>query len=155
MSPRALPLVRVATTFAVTLALAGCVARPMTVAASYPSHVPSQAAKPVACRMRVVAVGDERMDPTVLGVVAGRTVHAPGDAQAWIRSVFAGLQESGIKVEFAESDSQAPGTFNTRVSLRSAWASTDDELQGMLNRAFDQALEQIATDFRSLCLRGP
>jgi hypothetical protein len=128
-----------------------------------------------------------------LGVVAGRSVRAPSDAQAWIRSVIGGLQASGIRVEFADSDSDAPGTFNTRVLLRTAWVSsattaklanvvfnieyregaatpramdyrghisspnwnsTDDELQSVVNRAFDQALEQIATDFRSLCGRG-
>jgi hypothetical protein len=144
--------------------------------------------------MRIVAVTDERMDPTVLGVVGGRTVRAPSDAQAWIRSVLRGLQAAGIQVEFADSDSEAPGTFNTRVLLRTAWVSsattaklanvvfnieyrggaatpgatdyrghisspnwnsTDDELQSVVNRAFDQALEQIATDFRSMCGRRP
>src|SRR5262249_4343062 len=83
------------------LALALIACSPITANTAYtPRTSPGAPLPKPACRMSVVEIADDRMDPSVLGAVAGRTVRAPSDMQAWMRSVIGGLDRSGIAVEF-------------------------------------------------------
>jgi hypothetical protein len=163
---------------------------PMTASTTYTPRVASPAPLPKpSCRLRVVEIVDARMDPSVLGNVGGRTVHAPMDAQAWMRSVIGGLDHSGIAVEFAEQDPAWSGLI-ARAELKTAWVSsattaktasvvltlryfragellkaadyrgsisatnwgsTQDEIQRMIDRAFDQVLSQAAVDIHAVC----
>jgi hypothetical protein len=164
----------------------------MTASATYtPRAVPRAAVAKGTCRLRVLEIQDDRMDPSVLGSVAGRTVHAPTDAQAWLRSVIAGLDRSGILVEFAPDAAPGIADLDARAELNTAWvssattaktasvvlylqllradqlvktadyrgsisspnwSSTQDEIQRMIDRAFDQVIAEAASDIRSVCL---
>jgi hypothetical protein len=106
------------------LALAGC--QPMTASTQYTPHV--IAAKTVSaapCALRVAEIVDERMDPSVLGSVGGRTVKGPKDSQAWLHSVLSGLGGSGIRVSFNEPDGQGSGDLSAGVELKTAWVSSE------------------------------
>jgi hypothetical protein len=175
------------------LAVIGC--SPITANTAYtPRTVPAARATPLpktVCRMRVVEIVDDRMDPNVLGAVGGRTVRAPADMQAWMRSVIGGLDRSGIAVEFGDKGPAGPSGLIAKAELKTAWVSsattaktasvvlslryfrageliktadyrgsisapnwgsTHDEIQRMIDRAFDQVLSQAAGDIRAACL---
>jgi hypothetical protein len=84
-------------------AVAGCA--PMTASTAYTPRVAmSKTAAHVSCTLRVVNVIDDRMDPSVLGNVGGRTVKGPADTQAWLHSVIGGLRNTGIVVEFGDAE---------------------------------------------------
>lgn len=141
--------------------------------------------------MRVVEIVDDRTDPSVLGAVAGRTVRAPADMHAWMRSVIGGLDRSGIAVEFDDQEAAGPSELVAKAELKTAWVSsattaktasvvlslryfragelikaadyrgsisapnwgsTQDEIQRMIDRAFDQVLSQAAADIRAACV---
>jgi len=163
---------------------------PMTASTKYtPRAAPVAHAPQMACRMRVLEIVDDRMDPTILGSVGGRTVHAPPDAQAWMRSVMGGLNRLGVAVEFGDADAGSAG-LAARAELKTAWvssettaktasvvlgfryfqagtlikaadyrgsisatnwSSTQDEIQRMVDRAFDQVLAQAAADILAAC----
>jgi hypothetical protein len=175
------------------LALATVACAPITANTAY---VPRTAAPrtqlpQAACRLLVVEIVDDRLDPSMLGAVGGRTVHAPADMQAWMRSVLGGLDRSGIAVEFGDLNKADSSELVAKAELKTAWvssattaktasvvlamryfragtqikaadyrgsisatnwASTQDEIQGMIDRAFDQVLAQAAGDIRVACV---
>jgi hypothetical protein len=117
-------LIRISTLVGVCLmlGLSGCA--PMTASAAYTPHVARSNAVPrVSCTLRVVDVIDDRMDPTVLGNVGGRTVKGPPDPQAWLHSVIGGLRNTGIEVEFGNADA-ASGDLSAKAELKTAWVSS-------------------------------
>ena len=175
-----------------TVALAGC--SPMTANTAYTPHVPPSKPLPgPACRLRVVQIIDDRMDPSVLGNVGGRTVKGPPDPQAWLHSVIGGLRRTGIAVEFADADATSSVDLSAKAELKTAWVSsaatakiasvvlnlqyfrsgsfiksadyrgsistpnwnsTQDEIQSMIDRAFDQVISQAAADALAACSAG-
>jgi hypothetical protein len=183
-------MIRISTPLAVCLmlVLAGCA--PMTASSAYTPRV--AISKPVAhvsCTLRIVDVIDDRMDPTVLGNVGGRTVKGPPDPQAWLHSVIGGLRGTGIAVEFGNADT-ASADLSAKAELKTAWVSSaatakiasvvlnlkyfrsgsmiksadyrgsistpnwssgQNEIQSMIDRAFDQALSQAAADTLAVC----
>jgi hypothetical protein len=183
-------MIRIATLAAVCLifVVAGCA--PMTASTAYTPRVAmSKTVAHASCTLRVVNVVDDRMDPTVLGNVGGRTVKGPPDPQAWLHSVIGGLRNSGIEVEFGDADTTATD-LSAKAELKTAWVSSaatakiasvvlnlqyfragsliksadyrgsistpnwssgQQEIQSMIDRAFDQALSQAATDTLAAC----
>jgi hypothetical protein len=119
-------LIRISTLVGVCLMLgpAGCA--PMTASTAYTPHVARSNAVPrVSCTLRVVDVIDDRMDPTVLGNVGGRTVKGPPDAQAWLHSVIGGLRNTGIEVKFGDADAaSASADLSAKAELKTAWVSS-------------------------------
>ena len=117
-------MIRISTLVGVCLMLgvAGCA--PMTASTAYtPRVATSKAVARVTCTLRVVDVIDDRMDPTVLGNVGGRTVKGPPDPQAWLHSVIGGLRSTGIAVEFGDAET-ASGDLSARAELKTAWVSS-------------------------------
>jgi hypothetical protein len=117
-------MIRISTPVGVCLMLgvAGCA--PMTASTAYTPRVAmSKAVARVTCTLRVVDVIDDRMDPTVLGNVGGRTVKGPSDPQAWLHSVIGGLRSTGIAVEFGDAET-ASGDLSARAELKTAWVSS-------------------------------
>lgn len=101
----------------------GCA--PMTASTTYTPHVATgKPAARVSCTLRIVAVVDDRMDPTVLGHVGGRTVKGPPDPQAWLHSVIGGLRSSGIAVEFDDTPADS-ADLSARAELKTAWVSSE------------------------------
>ena len=170
------------------LGMTGCA--PMTASTSYTPHVATtHAVARVSCTLRVVMVTDDRMDPSVLGNVGGRTVKGPPDPQAWLHSVIGGLRNTGIEVEFGDTETASAGLsakaelktawvssaatakiasvvlnlqyFRSGVMIKSAdyrgsvstpnWSNSQQEIQSMIDRAFDQALAQAAADTLAAC----
>ena len=104
------------------LVVAGCA--PMTASTAYtPRIAKSNAVARVSCTLRVVKVIDDRMDPTVLGNVGGRTVKGPPDPQAWLHSVIGGLRNTGIAVEFGDAET-ASADLSANAELKTAWVSS-------------------------------
>jgi hypothetical protein len=104
------------------LVVAGCA--PMTASTAYtPRTAKSNAVARVSCTLRVVKVIDDRMDPTVLGNVGGRTVKGPPDPQAWLHSVIGGLRNTGIAVEFGDAET-ASADLSANAELKTAWVSS-------------------------------
>jgi hypothetical protein len=179
-----------------TGSLCGCAQTPITATPTYSPPAHSQNAAPLApaipCTLHVVKINDERMDPSTLGVVAGRTVHAPPDTQTWMRSGVSALAKDGVRVEFGEV-APAPGVIDAVVVLKTAWvssaatskmasvvlhidyehagqalksndyrgnttsvnwASTDSEIQSLLQDVFGKVLAQVGTDFRGVCVQA-
>lgn len=117
-------MIRISTLVGVCLMLgvAGCA--PMTASTAYTPRVAmSKAVARVTCTLRVVDVIDDRMDPTVLGNVGGRTVKGPSDPQAWLHSVIGGLRSTGIAVEFGDAET-ASADLSARAELKTAWVSS-------------------------------
>jgi hypothetical protein len=183
-------MIRIATPAAVCLifVVAGCA--PMTASTAYTPRVAmSKTVAHASCTLRVVNVIDDRMDPTVLGNVGGRTVKGPPDPQAWLHSVIGGLRNSGIAVEFGDPDTTS-ADLSAKAELKTAWVSSaatakiasvvlnlqyfrsgsliksadyrgsistpnwssgQQEIQSMIDRAFEQALSQAATDTLAAC----
>lgn len=103
--------------------LTGCT--PMTASTTYTPHVaPGKTAARISCTLRVVEVIDDRMDPTVLGHVGGRTVRGPPDPQAWLHSVLGGLRSSGIAVQFDDTQTVS-SDLSARAELKTAWVSSE------------------------------
>lgn len=170
------------------LGAAGCA--PMTASTAYtPRVATTHAVARVSCTLHVVKVTDDRMDPSVLGNVGGRTVKGPPDPQAWLHSVIGGLRNTGIAVEFGDSET-ASADLSAKAELKTAWVSSaatakiasvvlnlqyfrsgemiksadyrgsistpnwssgQQEIQSMIDRAFDQALSQAAADTLAAC----
>lgn len=104
------------------LAMAGCA--PMTASTAYTPHVAARnTAARTTCTLRVVQVIDDRMDPSVLGNVGGRTVKGPPDAQAWLHSVIGGLRNTGIEVEFGDAEATS-AALSAKAELKTAWVSS-------------------------------
>jgi len=183
-------MMRISTLAAVCLifVVAGCT--PMTASSTYTPRVAmSKTVAHASCTLRVVNIIDDRMDPTVLGNVGGRTVKGPPDTQAWLHSVIGGLRNSGIAVEFADTDTTS-ADLSAKAELKTAWVSSaatakiasvvlnlqyfrsgsliksadyrgsistpnwgsgQQEIQSMIDRAFDQALSQAAADTLAVC----
>jgi outer membrane lipoprotein SlyB len=183
-------MIRISTLLSVCLMLgvAGCA--PMTASTAYTPHVAmTKAVAHVSCTLRVVDIVDDRMDPTVLGSVGGRTVKGPSDPQAWLHSVIGGLRSTGIAVEFGDAETASAG-LSAKAELKTAWVSSaatakiasvvlnlqyfrsgsmiksadyrgsistpnwgsgQQEIQSMIDQAFDQALAQAAVDTLAAC----
>jgi hypothetical protein len=183
-------MIRISTLAAVSLifVVAGCA--PMTASTAYTPRVAmSKTVAHVSCTLHVVNVIDDRMDPSVLGNVGGRTVKGPSDPQAWLHSVIGGLRNTGIAVEFGEADTTS-AALSAKAELKTAWVSSaatakiasvvlnlqyfrsgsliksadyrgsistpnwssgQQEIQSMIDRAFDQALSQAAADTLAAC----
>lgn len=79
------------------------------------------------CAVQIAEISDPRRAPEVLGmIVTFRSIVAPQDRQAWLRSVFeVGLSARGFTPTFAtpaaEGATSAPGA---RISVRAIWLST-------------------------------
>lgn len=170
------------------LILAGCA--PMTASSAYTPRVAiNKPAAKVSCTLRVVNIIDDRMDPTVLGNVGGRTVKGPPDPQAWLQSVIGGLRNTGIAVQFGDAETIS-ADLSAKAELKTAWVSSattakiasvvlnlqyfrsgsmiksadyrgsvstpnwgsgQQEIQSMIDRAFEQALSQAAADTLAVC----
>jgi hypothetical protein len=183
-------IIRISTLAGVCLMLvmAGCA--PMTASTAYTPRVAmSKAVARATCTLRVVKIIDDRMDPTVLGIVGGRTVKGPPDPQAWLHSVIEGLRNTGIAVEFGDAETTS-ADLSAKAELKTAWVSSaatakiasvvlnlqyfrsgsmiksadyrgsistpnwgsgQQEIQSMIDRAFDQALSQAASDTLAAC----
>jgi len=104
------------------LVVAGCA--PMTASTAYTPRVAmSNAVARVSCTLHVVKVIDDRMDPTVLGSVGGRTVKGPPDPQAWLHSVIGGLRNTGIAVVFGDAETTS-ADLSAKAELKTAWVSS-------------------------------
>lgn len=104
------------------IVVAGCA--PMTASTAYtPGVAMSHVAARVTCTLRVVRIIDDRMDPTVLGSVGGRTVKGPPDPQAWLHSVIGGLRNAGIAVEFGDPETTS-ADLSANAELKTAWVSS-------------------------------
>jgi hypothetical protein len=117
-------MIRISTLAGVCLMLvvAGCA--PMTASTAYTPRVAmSKAVARVSCTLRVVKVIDDRMDPTVLGNVGGRTVKGPPDPEAWLHSVIGGLRNTGIAVEFGDAETTS-ADLSAKAELKTAWVSS-------------------------------
>jgi hypothetical protein len=102
--------------------ISGCT--PMTASTAYtPRITKPNAVAHVSCTLRVVGVIDDRMDPTILGIVGGRTVKGPPDPQAWLHSVIGGLSSSGIAVDFGDPHTTSAG-LSAKAELKTAWVSS-------------------------------
>jgi hypothetical protein len=127
------------TTMAVTAS-----ATPPTTARTQPKAVP--------CALRIGQILDERMDPTVLGRVNGRTVRSPADAQAWLRTVIAGLAGQGIMVDFSADGAAPAGAIDADARLKTAWvdsAATAKLASVVLNMQYSYRGTSIKTaDYR-------
>jgi hypothetical protein len=183
-------LIRISTLTGVCLMLGMTGCTPMTASTAYTPHVAMSKAVPrVTCTLRVVDIIDDRMDPSVLGNVGGRTVKGPSDPQAWLHSVIGGLRSTGIAVEFGDAET-ASADLSAKAELKTAWVSSaatakiasvvlnlqyfrsgtmiksadyrgsistpnwssgQQEIQSMIDRAFDQALAQAAADTLAAC----
>ncbi|HWE98337.1 MAG TPA: hypothetical protein VG248_00905 [Caulobacteraceae bacterium] len=185
--------------------LAGCAQTPDTLSGTYanPDHGPPRVVAPVSarqaakgpppapsCPLEVTAIVDGRHVRDALGSVSGRTVRAPADQEAWLRSVIFGLGSRGFALSQAGPGAPVSGALSARFTLQNAWVSSvasnkvadviwhvdatrdgtsviskdyrgasnrmnwssgDDELQGIVNRAFAQALDAMAVDLREQC----
>ncbi len=72
---------------------------------------------------------------------------------AWVASATTAKTANVVlRVEFQQSTTAGQGTdYRGHISSVN-WNSNDGELQAMVNRAFDEALSQIAADFRTRCV---
>jgi hypothetical protein len=126
-----------------------------TMAISVPAAPPTTArtqSKPVPCTLRIGQILDDRMDPTVLGQVGGRTVRSPADTQVWLRAVISRLAGQGIVVEFAgERDAQSTAIY-ADAKLKSVWvdsAATAKLASVVLNMQYSYRGTSIKTaDYR-------
>jgi hypothetical protein len=117
-------MTRISTLTGVLLMLVAAGCAPMTASTAYtPRVATNHAVAHVACTLRVVNVIDDRMDPTVLGNVGGRTVKGPPDPQAWLHSVIGGLRSTGIAVEFGDANT-ASADLSAKAELKTAWVSS-------------------------------
>lgn len=95
----------------------------MTLAPVFDNTVPSEV-KLIkgsnACPVRIIALGDVRRSPEMIGVHDRRQIFAPQDRVAWLRSIVAGLNTRGISISF-EGDAAAPDTSTAKVDLTTAW----------------------------------
>jgi hypothetical protein len=116
-------IIRIALTGAcLMLLVAGCA--PMTASTEYTPRVAmSSPVARVSCTLRVVKVIDDRLDPTVLGNVGGRTVKGPADPQAWLHSVISGLRNTGIAVVFGDAETTS-AELSAKAELKTAWVSS-------------------------------
>lgn len=93
-------------------------------ATEYRPHVAmTHAVARVSCTLHVVKLIDDRMDPSVLGNVGGRTVKGPPDPQAWLHSVIGGLRSTGIDVKFGDTET-ASADLSANAELKTAWVSS-------------------------------
>ena len=81
------------------------------------------------CRVHIVQLTDRARAPEVFGaIVTFRTIAAPADREAWLRSVFdVGLTARGFKPSFATPGSEAvvdPSVVMTRIRFQNVWIST-------------------------------
>ncbi|MES2903077.1 MAG: hypothetical protein V4696_02730 [Pseudomonadota bacterium] len=97
--------------------------RPMTLAPVFDNTI-SSAVKPakdsIACPVRIIALGDLRRSPEMVGVHDRRQILAPQDRAAWLRSIVTALNTRGISVSF-EGDAAAPDASTAKVDLTTAW----------------------------------
>lgn len=81
------------------------------------------------CRVHIVQLTDRARAPEVFGaIVTFRTIAAPADREAWLRSVFeVGLSARGFKPSFATAGSDVavdPSAVMTRIGFQNVWIST-------------------------------
>jgi len=120
-----------AATLAAAAPLFGCASRPpMTVSESFSNPRPaavsvpvSRAKSPSACQLVVDNITDQRSDPTILGSVAGRAVHAPANTGAWLQNVVAGFDSRDIDVRFDTNAAHEATPLVASLTLRIAWVS--------------------------------
>jgi hypothetical protein len=109
------------------LALGAC-SSPVTMSADYAAGEPRTGGKPVplsGCQVRISQIADSRLDPTTIGLVAGRVVHGPADPQAWIQNALSSLRKSGIELSFAVDGAPSqPSGLTASVTLVTAWVSS-------------------------------
>lgn len=75
------------------------------------------------CRIALEPTRDERHDRKVLGNVAGKTVLAADDPDAWMRSVLSGLESRGVAVRHLAAGEPAPDGLYGRPRLIIAWVT--------------------------------
>ena len=116
----------------VSLLAAACAMEPMTLTGTFsnPDTLlpnaprPPKARTPAAsCALIVDAIYDTRSEPKLLGTVAGRSVYAPADVNAWLHNVVAGLETRGVAVSFDTNTSQQAAPLVASLTLRTAWVS--------------------------------
>jgi hypothetical protein len=97
---------------------------------SNPDLVHTEAAPPrkrvvngATCALIVENIEDERSEARILGNVAGRTVQAPGNVQAWLRNVVAGLGSRGLALAFNSEPAGDATPLVASLKLRMAWVS--------------------------------
>ncbi|MFI4977024.1 MAG: hypothetical protein ACHP84_21030, partial [Caulobacterales bacterium] len=79
------------------------------------------------CAVQIVELTDSRRAPETLGSLANfRSIQAPPDREAWLRSIFeVGMAARGFKVSFAPAGAEAaPGAVTARIRLQAVWIST-------------------------------
>ena len=75
------------------------------------------------CKLAVGEIKDARADPATIGFIGSRPVRGPGNPQAWIGNVLAGLSSYGLNVEYPASD--VPATeLVAKATLMTAWVSS-------------------------------
>lgn len=100
--------------------------QPMTAGTSFvPEKEANASVTPGACRLRILHIHDDRLDPTVLGQVAGRAVRAPSNEQAWLRSVLAGMRSLSVGVVFAPQAQKKSGDMEADVALERVWVASE------------------------------
>jgi hypothetical protein len=97
---------------------------PVALRSTYTEHLSASTAVQKAspdCRVHIVKLTDERHSPELLGIVLGRAVRAPPDADAWLRSIMNGLQARGVMPVFEDDRSESAAPVEVQVSLLIAW----------------------------------
>jgi hypothetical protein len=117
----------------VAAAICGCASQPpYTLTGSFADPDTSGANAPrtrvaknaAACPLLIGRVADLRAQSGVLGTVAGRTVRAPGNVDAWLNNVLgAGLASRGVTPYFDRRPEGVANPLTADVGLRLAWVS--------------------------------
>jgi len=110
--------------------LCACVSQvPMTLSERFsdpqtrPATAPRLSRNAQPCTLIVSTIADTRIEPALLGSVAGRPVRAPGDVSAWLRNVIAGLESRGVVPHFDTNPHQETSPLVAGLTLRMAWVS--------------------------------
>jgi hypothetical protein len=130
------------------VALTGCASSPVTLRETYAApasaqskdsgnrrsnrkHIAQDALKD-GCSVRVMALQDSRTDPSLLGVVAGRPVHSPGQGAEWISGMLSGgLKEKGVTLSAEPGADATSSVLVTEARLVTAWVgSTATSMNG-------------------------
>lgn len=112
--------------------MAGCTS-PLTLRDTYkaPGSIKHSNARkhPIAattqCVVHLAVVTDHRTDPSLLGIVAGRSVSSPGQGPQWIAGLLsAGLAHHGVHVSEALPDATSKHVVVEEVRLLKAWVAS-------------------------------
>lgn len=97
--------------------------KPMTLSSLFDNAVSSEvkfSRKAPPCPVNVIALGDVRRSPEMIGVHDRRPIFAPDDRVAWLTSIVRALNTRGIAVSFDDQATPPIGT-TAKIDLTTAW----------------------------------